>query len=164
MAQVRFGSWVDGALVRTLSGLMRSRKSYPHSIISSARWRGSGVRGRNAASLAWRPVLADRCRSRWGCRPTRRVPLRGYPSAQRLRARSGRYGSCGYRYVLRGPDRDAPSFESRTCDVSVDHRLSSVCPYSAEGKTIRLIFIRLYCNLATGGRASLYLIASPTRG
>ena len=71
---------------------------------------GSGARGRSAASPSRRPALADRCRSQRGCLPTTRVRLHGCPSAQRLPARSRRYGQCGYMHVLRVPDRDALSF------------------------------------------------------
>ena len=73
---------------------------------------GSSVRGRTVASLLRRPVLADRCRSQQCCLLTKRVQLHGFPNAQELPVRLGRYGLCGYRHILRGPDRDAPSFAS----------------------------------------------------
>ena len=71
-----------------------------------------GARGRSAASPSRRPALAGRCRSQRGCLPTRRVRHHGSPSAQGLPVRSRRYGLCGYRHVLRVPDRDARSFAS----------------------------------------------------
>jgi hypothetical protein len=56
---------------------------------------GANARGRNAAFPSWRPVLADQCKSQQGCLPTMRVQLHGCSSAQKFRARSHRYGSCG---------------------------------------------------------------------
>ena len=71
---------------------------------------GANARGRNAAFPWLRPVLADQCRSPQGCLPTMRVQLRGCSSAQRFRAHSRWYRSCGYRHALQVPARDAPSF------------------------------------------------------
>ena len=70
----------------------------------------ANARGRNASFPWLRPVLADRCRSPQNYLPTMRVQLRGCSSAQRFRAHSRRYGSCGYRHALQVPARDAPSF------------------------------------------------------
>jgi hypothetical protein len=71
---------------------------------------GANAQGRNAAFPSLRPVPADQCRSQQGCLLTMRVQLRGCSSAQRFRAHSRRYGSCGYRHALQVPARDAPSF------------------------------------------------------
>src|ERR1035437_5055321 len=71
---------------------------------------GANAQGRIAAFPSLRPVLADQCRSQQGCLPTMRVQLRGCSSAQRFRAHSRRYGSCGYRHALQVSARDPPSF------------------------------------------------------
>src|ERR1700688_2662758 len=71
---------------------------------------GANARGRNATFLSLRPVLADQCRSPQDCLPTTRAQLRGCSSAQRFRAHSRRYESCGYRNALQVPARDVRSF------------------------------------------------------
>src|SRR5258706_15011622 len=71
---------------------------------------GANARGRTAAFPSRRPVLADQCRSRQGGLLTMRVQLHECSSAQKFRAHSRRYGSCGYRRVLPLPALGAPSF------------------------------------------------------
>src|SRR5439155_15281494 len=71
---------------------------------------GANALGRTAAFPSRRPVLADQCRSRQGGLLTMRVQLHECSSAQKFRAHSRRYGSCGYRHALQIPARDAPAF------------------------------------------------------
>jgi hypothetical protein len=83
--------------------------SRPMPLASNLAAVGANARGRNEAFPALRWVLADQCRSPQGCLPTMRVQLRGCSSAQRFRAHSRRYGSCGCRHALQVPAHDAPA-------------------------------------------------------
>jgi hypothetical protein len=67
--------------------------------------RDAGAQRRSAASPVWRRALADRCRSRRSCLPTRHDRLHGSPTARGSSARTNRRGECGCRRAHRAPDR-----------------------------------------------------------